>query len=253
MLAIPHAICGLDLATLFISDLHLDASHSEIGDQFAVFAADRARSADALYILGDLFEYWVGDDDPQPERQRVAAALRMLSEHGVPSYVMRGNRDFMLDEKYMAECGATLLADEVVLELHGERLLIMHGDSLCTDDHEYQAFRTQTRDPLWKQQMRAKPLDTRLAMARQARAHSQQQHANAPENITDVNQGAVEEAMRRHGVTRLLHGHTHRPAVHDLQVDGKSAQRVVLGDWYEQGSVVAWSAAGLELEFLPRA
>ena len=183
----------------------------------------------------------------------MAAALRSLSEHGVPSYIMRGNRDFMLEENFMAECGATLLPDEAVLELHGERLLIMHGDSLCTDDHEYQAFRAQTQDPRWKRQMRAKPLDTRLLMARQARAHSRQQNANAPENISDVNQGAVEDAMRRHGVTRLLHGHTHRPGVHDFEVDGEPAQRVVLGDWYDHGSVVTWTADGLELEFLPRA
>ncbi|MBT8144609.1 MAG: UDP-2,3-diacylglucosamine diphosphatase [Gammaproteobacteria bacterium] len=240
------------MTTLFIADLHLDEAQPEIGEQLSEFIAAEGLQAEALYILGDLFESWVGDDDPQAERSRVASLLNDLAARGIPVFIMRGNRDFLLSDRFARECGATLLDDEVVVELYGERVLLMHGDSLCTDDHEYQAFRTTVRDPAWQQQVLAQPLQARLALAQQARQRSRERNANAPEQIMDVNDEAVSAVMRKHGVQTLLHGHTHRPAVHEFELNGKPARRIVLGDWYDQGSTVTWDANGFELRFLPR-
>lgn len=241
------------MTTLFVSDLHLDAALPEIGDQFTDFLATVGGRFEALYILGDLFESWVGDDDPQPEKQRLADALSVIRGGGTPIYFMHGNRDFLLGRDYARAAGMQLLEDEVVVELGGRRVLLMHGDSLCTDDHEYQAFRATVRDPQWQRAFLSQPLAQRLALARAARDRSRARNANAPAAIMDVNQAAVEAAMRRYGVTELLHGHTHRPAVHEFELDGAPARRVVLGDWYDQGSIVTWGEDGPALQFLPRA
>lgn len=240
------------MATLFISDLHLDPARPDITSQALAFLETETRDADALYILGDLFEAWVGDDDPEPEKRRVIAALKALTDGGLPCYFMRGNRDFLVGEGFAAASGCTLLEDPTIVELHGTRVMLMHGDTLCTDDHEYQAFRKMVRNPDWQRAMLSRPLVERLAIARQLRETSAASMAGKSMEIMDVNQGAVADAMRAHGVYTLLHGHTHRPAVHRFEVDGHDAVRIVLGDWYTQGSALSWDADGFVLQALPR-
>ncbi|HET8942399.1 MAG TPA: UDP-2,3-diacylglucosamine diphosphatase [Rudaea sp.] len=228
------------MPTLFISDLHLDESRPRLIAAFEDFLAGDARGAQALYVLGDLFESYIGDDDDVPLPARVAHVTRALRDSGVPIWFMHGNRDFLLGEDYAARAGMTLLPDPAVIELNGERTLLMHGDTLCTDDVEYQKFRTLVRDPQWQQQFLAKSLSERHAFAAQARGESRQHTSTAKPEIMDVNQAAVEAAMRAHGVTRMIHGHTHRPATHRFDLNGNKAERIVLGDWYEQSSVLTW-------------
>lgn len=226
------------MTTLFISDLHLDAERPHIVDLFVDLANGEARRAKALYILGDFFESWIGDDDDAALPARVAQATRALSDAGVPVYFMHGNRDFLLGADYAEKAGMTLLDDPTVIELNGERVLLMHGDTLCTDDVEYRKFRTLVRDPRWQQQFLARPLAERRAFAAQARGESRKHTSTARPEIMDVNPAAVEDAMRSHGVYKLIHGHTHRPATHRFEIDGRAAERIVLGDWYEQDSVL---------------
>src|SRR5262245_21200332 len=240
------------MATLFISDLHVDAEHPEISRQFLAFLAGPASQAEALYILGDLFEVWIGDDDPEPEKRRVVAGLRELTASGVPCYVMHGNRDFLLGERFCAETACQLLEDPTVIHQNGERVLTMHGDALCTDDHSYQKLRAMVRDPGWQKMFLALSHDQRRRLAEEARAGSKEHIAQAMTSIMDVNQYAVETAMRGAGVHLLLHGHTHRPNVHRFDLDGTPAARIVLGDWHEQGSVLRWNEAGFELSALAR-
>ena len=239
------------MATLFIADLHLDPSRPQITDLFERYlASDEVRHADALYILGDLVEAWIGDDDDAELPARIAAATRAVRDAGVPVYFMVGNRDFLLGPAFAARAGLTLLDDGTVHDIHGRRTLLMHGDVLCTDDIAYQAVRQQVRTPEWQAQILAMPLQARRAFAAKAREDSKAHTGNTMESIMDVNADAVAETMRKAGVTRLIHGHTHRPAVHDFQLDGAPAQRIVLGDWYEQGSVLRVDADGVELRGL---
>ena len=240
------------MATLFISDLHLEPGRPEIGEQFLAFLAGPARDADALYILGDLFEAWIGDDDPNPYYAQMKTAIRELSDSGVPVYFMHGNRDFMIGETFAAEAGVTLLSDPCSLELHGEHVLLSHGDAMCTDDTEYQQVRAMTRNPDWQAMMMSKSIDERIAFAVQAREQSLARNEAMTEEIADVNQAAVEQTIRESGADILLHGHTHRPAVHPFHVDERPVHRIVLGDWYEQGSMVEWDEDGPRLETLPR-
>lgn len=226
------------MTTLLISDLHLDTQRPHIVDLFTDLLAGEGRRAQALYILGDLFEAWIGDDDDAALPARIASATRALSDSGVPVYFMHGNRDFLLGADYAARAGITLLADPTVVELGDERTLLMHGDTLCTDDVEYLKFRALVRDPNWQRQFLARPLAERRAFAAQARGESRTHTAAAKPEIMDVTQTAVEETMREHGVRRLIHGHTHRPATHRFHLDGQTAERIVLGDWYEQDSVL---------------
>lgn len=238
------------MTTLFVSDLHLDASRPGITRLFLDFLAGEARQAQALYVLGDLFEAWVGDDEPGEPGASVCAALKALADSGVPVFLMRGNRDFLFGPGIAARCGATLLPDPCVVDLHGRPTLLMHGDLLCSDDTAYQAFRRQVRDPDWQAQFLAQPLQARQAFAAKARAASREHQQGVSETITDVTPATVEAVMARHGVDRLVHGHTHRPAVHSLLVDDRPATRIVLGDWYEQGSVLRVDADGLRLDAL---
>jgi UDP-2,3-diacylglucosamine hydrolase len=240
------------VATLFISDLHLDPARPDITDQALAFFDTEARAADALYILGDLFEAWVGDDDPEPEKRRVIAKLKELSSGGLPCFFMHGNRDFLVGEGFAAASGCRLLADPTVIEIHGTQVILMHGDTLCTDDREYQGFRRMVRNPDWQREMLARPLAARLALAQQLRATSAASMAGKSMEIMDVNQDAVVAAMREHDVYTLLHGHTHRPAVHRFELEGRGAVRIVLGDWYTQGSVLSWDEDGFVLRTLPR-
>ena len=240
------------MATLFISDLHLEPARPEIGEQFLAFLAGPARKADALYILGDLFEAWIGDDDPNPYYAQMRSAIRELSDSGVPVFFMHGNRDFMIGQQFAAEAGITLLDDPHPLELHGENVLLSHGDALCTDDVEYQQVRAMTRNPDWQAMMLSRSVEERIAFAAQAREQSLERGESMSDEIADVNQGAVEQLLRDSGADILLHGHTHRPAVHPFHVDDRPVHRIVLGDWYEQGSMVEWDGDGPRLEELPR-
>ena len=240
------------MATYLISDLHLDPRRPEIGKQFLEFLATRARDAAALYILGDLFEAWIGDDDPNPYYAHMKTAIRDLSISGVPVYFMHGNRDFMIGDEFAAETGVTLLADPHSLELYGEKVLLSHGDALCTDDLEYQQVRAMTRNPEWQAMMMSKSVEERIAFALQAREQSHRRNELMSEEIADVNQAAVDQTIRESGADILLHGHTHRPAVHPFHVDDRPVHRIVLGDWYEQGSMVVWDEDGPRLEELPR-
>ena len=243
------------MATLFISDLHLHRSRPTITSLFLDFLRFEAAQAEALYILGDLFEAWVGDDDNSDLAHTVRSALRGLQASGVPLFLMRGNRDFLIGPRFAAETAARLLADPCVISLYEQPTLLMHGDLLCSDDLQYLAFRKQVRDPAWQERFLAQSLGERRAFAEQARAASQQHQAGlredgALETITDVNLATVENIMTRFGVTRLIHGHTHRPAIHSLRAGGRSAQRIVLGDWYRQGSVLRVTRDGFELSAL---
>lgn len=240
------------MATFFISDLHLDPERPAATELFGRFIDGEARNADALYILGDLFEAWVGDDDPSAAGAFVADKLRALADSGVPVFFIRGNRDFLLGEEYATRAGMTILPDPAVVMLHGEPALILHGDLLCTDDTAYQQVSAQTRDPRWQAQFLSQPLDARLAFALQARAASKARYgelvaSGQSETITDVAPAAVREWFKRYGVRRMIHGHTHRPAIHD---EGDGNTRIVLGDWYEQGSVLRVDASGATLESL---
>jgi len=239
------------MSTLFISDLHLDAERPDITSLFGRFIDEEARSADALYILGDLFEAWVGDDDPSQTGAFVAQRLRGLRDAGVPVYFMRGNRDFLLGDAYARRAGVTILPDPSVVMLHGRPTLLLHGDTLCSDDVAYQQFRTQTRDPDWQRQFLAQPLEARLAFAQQARAASQTRQSGLKaqgtmDAITDVTPATVDGTFARFGVDAMIHGHTHRPAVHDHA----GGRRIVLGDWYEQGSVLRVDERGATLSSL---
>jgi UDP-2,3-diacylglucosamine hydrolase len=224
--------------TLFVSDLHLDDARSHIVEAFERFCAGEARNADALYVLGDLFEAYIGDDDDAPLNARIAHALHGIADAGVPVHFIVGNRDFLLGEAYARRCGMAILEDGAIIDLYGTPTLILHGDVLCTDDKAYLAFRKQVRDPAWQAAFLARPLAERRAFATQARDASRAHTSITDMAIMDVNPHAVENTLRNAGVTRMIHGHTHRPAIHDFTLDGKPAQRIVLGDWYEQGSVL---------------
>ena len=240
------------MTTFFVSDLHLEADRQDIGAQFVEFLRTDASEADSLYILGDLFESWVGDDDPNAHYFTIKRALRKLVDSGVPVYFMHGNRDFMIGKDFANETGIEILKDPQKVSLYGENALLSHGDALCTDDVQYQRIRKMTRDPKWQAAMRAKPLKERLRIAADARRQSLERTLNLDMNIMDVNEDAVKQVIEEHGVDILLHGHTHRPNVHTVDLGHRRAKRIVLGDWYTQGSVVRWNMRGPKLETMPR-
>ena len=240
------------MTTLFISDLHLEAERPDISQQFLQFLDTEARQADDLYILGDLFEAWVGDDDPNAHYFRIKRALRKVVDGGVPVYFMHGNRDFMIGREFANETGVKILDDPYKVTMYGQKTLLSHGDALCTDDVRYQRVRKMVRDPEWQRNMRSKPLKERLRIAQEARRQSLEQTINMSLEIMDVNQQEVEKVIRQYDVDVLLHGHTHRPDVHTVDLGNRKAKRIVLGDWYTQGSVVRWDSRGPRLESMPR-
>ena len=240
------------MTTLFISDLHIDASCPAITRQFLDLVDGEARQSEALYILGDLFESWVGDDAADPHQTAAISALKALTDSGVPCFVMHGNRDFLLGSQFCRMSGAQLLPDPLIITLYGEPVLVMHGDALCTDDHAYQRLRATVREADWQRQFLALSIASRRALANAARVGSQAHTAAMEYAITDVNADSVAMALRGAGTLTLLHGHTHRPAIHTLQVDGRPCTRIVLGDWYHQGSVLRWDHGGPELVSLSR-
>ncbi len=240
------------MTTLFISDLHLEAERPDIGRQFLQFLDRDAQEADDLYILGDLFEAWVGDDDPNTHYFGIKRALRKLTDRGIPVYFMHGNRDFMIGNGFANETGVKILDDPHKVTMYGQKTLLSHGDALCIDDVQYQRVRKMVRNPEWQAAMRAKPLKERLRIAKEARRQSLEQTINMSLEIMDVNQDEVKRVIQEHGVDVLLHGHTHRPAVHDVDLGNRKAKRIVLGDWFTQGSVVRWDSRGPKLEAMPR-
>lgn len=239
------------MATLFIADLHLQTEEPAITAGFLRFLRGEAKSADALYILGDLFEAWIGDDDPNPLHREMAAAIRALVDSGVPCYFIHGNRDFLIGKRYARESGMTLLPEEQVLDLYGRRVLIMHGDTLCTDDTGFLAFRAKVHTPWIQKVFLALPLFIRNRIAARMRAGSKAANSSKSMTIMDVNPQAVASVMEKHGVQWLIHGHTHRPDVHSLIANGEPAHRVVLGAWHTEGSMVKVSPEGVELIAFP--
>ena len=240
------------MTTLFISDLHIDAGSPEVTRQFTSLLDGEARDAEALYILGDLFESWVGDDAADQHQSMVIEALKSLTDRGVPCFIMHGNRDFLLGDGFCTQSGARLLPDPVVVTLYGERVLVMHGDALCTDDRAYQRLRATVRNPGWQRQFLALSVAARRSLAGAARVGSQAHTAALEYAIADVNPAGVTAVLRAAGTATMLHGHTHRPAIHPLSVDGRACTRIVLGDWHERGSLLRWDRSGPELVSLPR-
>lgn len=225
--------------TLFIADIHLDPRRASIVELFFQFLTHRAQQADALYILGDLFEVWVGDDEDEPIYRQVLTNLSHLTASGVLVFIMRGNRDFLLGKDFVATTGCQLIDEPHMIDLYGIPTLLMHGDSLCTLDVEYQAFRQQVRNPQWQERFLAQPLAQRRILGQQARTQSQTHKNNtSSEAIMDVTPEAVISTLQTHGVYHLIHGHTHRPAVHQLEVNGKTAIRRVVGYWHDESAMI---------------
>ena len=231
---------------LLFSDLHLEEERPDITRAFLHFLATRARQAEALYILGDFFEVWIGDDAMTPFQQSIANALRALSERGTRIYLMHGNRDFMLGKGFCRAAGCTLLGDPSVVEFGGERVLLMHGDSLCTRDEGYMRLRRLLRNPLSLFILRNLPLSTRRKLARKLRDESRAQTRMKASDIIDVTPELIPRVLAEHGVRTLIHGHTHRPATHELEVDGHPARRIVLGDWDQQGWALQVDESGFQ-------
>jgi len=235
------------MTTLFVSDLHLDGNRPDKLELFRQFMTGPARRAETLYILGDLIEVWAGDDDRTAPHPWLIEVLRAFTASGGALYVMRGNRDFLMGRRFCSETGATLLEDPSTIEINGNRALIMHGDLLCTQDTGYQRYRRIVHSPWFQKTFLAIPTSLRVPIAHGFRRLTQRLSRGKPSAITDVDPIAVEAIMRRHGVQLLIHGHTHRPGIHAFQLDGRPARRIVLGDWYEQDSVLVGDENGERL------
>jgi len=236
------------MTRLFISDLHLNERQPAITEGFFRFLRDRAQGVEALYILGDFFDAWIGDDDRTELSTAVARALNTLSESGTRIYLMHGNRDFLIGDEFARACGAELLPDPSVINLYGRPALLMHGDSLCTRDAEYMAFRRRVRSPQWQAEVLSLPLDKRRELAAHMRSQSQSMNSNKAQDIMDVTPREVEKAMRKERTDLLIHGHTHRPARHPLDLNGQPGERIVLGDWHERGWCLVAQPGVLQLE-----
>lgn len=239
------------MSALFISDLHLHESRPLITRAFFHFLHTQASTAQALYILGDFFDAWIGDDDDSDLPQDVARELFSLKQKGVAIYFQHGNRDFLLGDAYAQKAGMTLLPESVVINLYGTPTLLLHGDTLCTADKDYQQFRSMVRSVQWQQQILSQPLAARRALAAQLREKSQSMNSIKAEDIMDVTPDEVITQMTQARVTRLIHGHTHRPARHTLNINGKAAERIVLGDWHNQGWCIKADAHSCELIHWP--
>lgn len=237
---------------LFISDLHLSPRSPGATCLFLEFLAGRARQAEQLYILGDLFEAWIGDDDiDDPYHAPVVAALRAASDAGLAISVMHGNRDFLLGEGFAARAGVRLISEPYILSTAEWQFVLAHGDALCLDDTDYMAFRAQVRDPAWQAVLLAKPLSERRAIAAHMREVSETSQRAKENPYTDLQPGATEDFLRTHGYATFIHGHTHQPATHDHIVDGIHVERWVLADWHEdQGECLAWDGEALHREVL---
>lgn len=238
---------------LCISDLHLNPGQPEIADAFIAFLQNEAAGSLALYILGDFFNVWIGDDDPDEFAEDIKQALKALSDSGTQIYIMHGNRDFLIGEKFCADCGATLIQEPYELDVNGSKYLLAHGDALCTKDTDYMTFRSMVRNPAWQEDFLAKPLEERQAFARQAREQSKAMSSNKAEDIMDVTPEEVIRLMESMNLDTLVHGHTHRPAIHeiDLSVGKGKGKRIVLGDWGKSGWYLEITNEGFALVDFP--
>ena len=219
------------MTRLFISDLHLDESRPRVVNAFSQFLKNRARHARELYILGDLFEAWIGDDDDGELATRMRTEMRDLARRGVELYFVHGNRDFLLGSRFARETCCRILADPSIIEVNGQPCVLTHGDALCTDDREYMKLRAVLRSRAWQDEILARRLDERRVLAGQMREDSRRTAANKADNIMDVAPEAVCQLMHDHRAKLMIHGHTHRPAVHNFDLAGEAATRIVLGDW----------------------
>ena len=236
---------------LFISDLHISLEKPEITRRFVNFLQQRARQAQALYILGDLFDTWIGDDDNTPPNKTIKKALKALAESGTAIFLLQGNRDFLLGQRFADECGMSLLDEYAVIDLNDQPTLLTHGDLLCTDDLPYQAFRIKSHSPEWQQNVLSKPLWLRLLAARWYRLRSYFHKRKKNQDIMDVNQQTVLESLQKYQCRILIHGHTHRPAKHELSINGHTGQRIVLADWKKSsGECVCWDGEEFRRESL---
>lgn len=236
------------MSILFISDLHLSADRPDITQAFHFLLKNIAPQSEALYILGDLFEVWLGDDLISPEYYDSIFELKKLSNKNIPVYIMRGNRDFLFGSQFESLTGATLIDDPTIIEIYGTPTLLMHGDTLCTDDIKYQKFRTMVRDPVFQKDFLSKTPEQRIAIAKQLRDTSQAETNSKSEDIMDVNLNSVLAAFSEFNVQNLIHGHTHRPFVHELTANGLPAKRIVLSDWYNSGTVLIYSESAYSIE-----
>lgn len=233
--------------TLFISDLHLHESRPHITRAFFQFLHAQTSDLEALYILGDFFDTWIGDDDDAHLNAEVAAALKQLSQQGTQIFLMHGNRDFLLGEKFAADAGASLIAEGTIINLYGCPTLLLHGDNLCIADKDYIKYRQQVRSAQWQQHILAQPLAARRVIATQLREKSQAMNSLKAEDILDVTPEEVERVMQEASIPRLIHGHTHRPARHALTIGGQHAERIVLGDWHDQAWAITATPDKIEL------
>ena len=233
--------------TYFIADIHLSEDRPDITDCLLSFLKDEAPQAEALYVLGDLFEYWIGDDNKTPFNDKIAAAFKALSLN-TPVFFIHGNRDFAIRDGWAQQAGMTLLPEQAVIDLYGNPTLISHGDELCTMDVAYQKFRKKSRGWWWPRLMLALPLSYRRKVAENGRKKSKMNQSGLTAEIMDVTPEEVVKAMEKFNVQRFIHGHTHRPNIHSLEANGKPATRIVLGDWYDQGSVLKVSTDEMSLE-----
>lgn len=237
--------------TLFIADLHLSADRPDITDCFLRFLDNLTEEVESLYILGDLFEVWIGDDDVNPFTNLIADALLKTKNKGIPVYFIHGNRDFLLRKKFALRAGMTLLPEREVINLFGVNTLIMHGDELCTNDIAYQKFRKKARGWWWPNLVLLLPLGIRRRIAEKGRKVSKNNQMQLTDEIMDVTPDEVVKCMHLHNVKRLIHGHTHRPAKHRVKLTTGEGERIVLGDWYEQGSILEVTEKGAELKQIP--
>ena len=237
------------MSTLFISDLHLSQERPQITELFLTFLQDHAINAQALYILGDLFEVWLGDDMILPDYQSSIQHIHALVDKGVPVYIMYGNRDFLMREQFEKLSGAQIIYEPYIIDLYGTKTLLLHGDTLCTDDIEYQKFRAMVRNSHWQDEMLAKPPAERLALAKKFREISKTETSQKENDIMDVNQDTVMQTMRDNKVFNLIHGHTHRPDTHKFMIDNIEATRTVLADWYRTGNCLSVDETGYHSNF----
>ncbi|MBC7004628.1 UDP-2,3-diacylglucosamine diphosphatase [Photobacterium sp. BZF1] len=236
------------MTTLFISDLHLSADRPDITACFLRFMSTEARGIDALYVLGDLFEMWIGDDDDSPFHQQIKTAFRQLTDSGVPCYFIHGNRDFLIGKRFSQETGVELLPEHTVVDLYGTATLILHGDTLCTLDEGYQRYRKKVHNRFIQWLFFRLPLSYRQRIGEKMRSGSSQTNQAKSQAIMDVTPEEVVHVMAELGVNQMIHGHTHRPDIHALSVNGEDGRRIVLGDWYDHGSVLVCTPQGCELE-----
>ena len=234
---------------IFISDLHISLEKTDITRRFISFLNEQAGTAGAVYILGDLFDTWIGDDDNTPPNKKVKTQLKQLTNSGTQVYLQQGNRDFLIGQQFCKETGVTLLDDYAVIDINGVKTLLTHGDLLCTDDIPYQDFRKKSHTDEWKQNVLTKPLLLRLLVARWYRFRSFFHKRKKSQDIMDVNQQTIINAMQEHDCLRLIHGHTHRPAIHDFNIDGIPAQRFVLAEWKKDSAeLLRWTSDGYKIE-----